>query len=142
MAFNFFTTDNTKIAREEMEHAGFLQLLTKVEVDEQLKKPGTTLALINSICGCAGSIARPAVTSAGKSSDRPDHLVTVFAGQDQEATEALRAYFPEVEKTSPGIVLLQDGVLVKLWGRDQIEGRLAFLVMNDLEAAFKELKTD
>lgn len=139
MGFNFFTVDQTTIARQEMEKAGFVQLLNKEAVDEQLSKSGSTLVLINSVCGCAGSIARPAVASFAKQKSKPDHLVTVFAGQDREATEALRAYFPGEKPTSPSIVLLKDGELQKIWHREDIEGRLAFLLLNELEAAFADI---
>lgn len=139
MTFNFFTVDESTIAREELEKAGFKQLLTKQEVDEQLSKKGTTLALINSVCGCAASIAQPAVISFAKQENKPDHLVTVFAGQDSEATEAFRSYFPEEKPTSPSIALLKNGELIKIWHRENIEGRQAFLVLNELETTFKEV---
>lgn len=93
MNFDLYMNNIVKQARSEMDHAGYEQLATEEDVDRVFKQDGTTLVMINSVCGCAGGIARPAATHALHYDVLPDRLVTVFAGQDKEATQRARDYF-------------------------------------------------
>ena len=102
--------------------AGYKELKTPEEVEEALEQKGTTLVMINSVCGCAGGIARPAAAHALHYDKRPDHLVTVFAGQDKEATEKARSYFTGYPPSSPSFALLKDGKIISMVERHQIEG--------------------
>ena len=121
MDYDLFMQQITTTARAEMEAAGYKQLRTPEEVEEAFAKEGTTLVMVNSVCGCAGGIARPAATHAVYYDKRPDHLVTVFAGQDKEATAAARYYFGEDHiPSSPSFVLLKDGQVVADIGRHEI----------------------
>ncbi|AXI01291.1 BrxA/BrxB family bacilliredoxin [Sporosarcina sp. PTS2304] len=107
--------------REELTNAGFTELTTAESVDETLKNlKGSALIVINSVCGCAAGLARPAVREA-VAEVKPDHLLTVFAGQDKEATEALRAHFPEIPPSSPSVAIWDNGKLVYFVPREQIE---------------------
>lgn len=123
--------------REELTRIGFREMKTAEEVDLTLgNAKGTTLVFVNSVCGCAAGKARPGVTMALNHSARPDHLTTVFAGQDQDATARARAYFEDYEPSSPSIGLLQDRKAVFMLERRQIEGRMAEEIAADLTAAF------
>jgi putative YphP/YqiW family bacilliredoxin len=125
--------------RVELTEIGFAELRTSGDVDEKLPEKGTTLVVVNSICGCAARMARPAVRIAlQESSARPDHLTTVFAGQDKEATERARGYFTGYRPSSPSIALLRDGEIVFMMERWQIEGRPAPEIARELVAAFGE----
>jgi putative YphP/YqiW family bacilliredoxin len=125
--------------RAELTQIGFQELRTADQVDEKLPEKGTTLVVVNSICGCAARMARPAVKMAlQQSSAKPEHLTTVFAGQDREATEKARGYFTGYPPSSPSIALLRDGQLLFMLERWQIEGRPAPDIANDLRAAFEE----
>ncbi|MGO1060056.1 BrxA/BrxB family bacilliredoxin [Planococcus sp. FY231025] len=109
--------------RQELTSHGFKELLTAEEVNSHMAEAqGTSLVVINSVCGCAAGLARPAVIEALKGSAvKPDHLVTVFAGQDKEATAQMRSFFEEVPPSSPSIALLKDGELAYFIPREQIE---------------------
>ena len=123
--------------REELTRLGISEMRTADEVDATLKDAhGTTLVVVNSICGCAARNARPAVAAALKKGKRPDTLTTVFAGQDIEATSRARSYFTGYQPSSPQIALLRDGQIVYMLERSQIEGRSADAIANDLVAAF------
>lgn len=123
--------------RQELSRIGFEELRTPEEVDNKLKDAqGTTLVVVNSICGCAARNARPAVTMALRNEAKPEHLTTVFAGQDVEATQRAREYFTGYPPSSPSIGLLRDGKLVYMLERWQIEGRPAPEIAGDLVAAF------
>ena len=123
--------------RQELTRIGFEELHTPDEVDEKLKDAtGTTLVVVNSICGCAARNARPAVTMALRNDAKPEHLTTVFAGQDVEATQRAREYFTGYPPSSPSIGLLKDGQLVYMLERWQIEGRPAQDIATDLVGAF------
>jgi len=126
--------------RQELTRVGFRELRTRQEVDEVLGgAKGTTLVVVNSICGCAAANARPAVVRAlaeAPPSGRPDTLVTVFAGQDREATDRARSYFTGYPPSSPSIALLRDGKLVFMLERCDIEGRQAGAIAQDLADAF------
>ena len=125
--------------REELTRLGIEELRSPDEVDARLKEAkGTTLVVVNSICGCAARMARPAVAMALQHSAKPDHLTTVFAGQDAEATERARSYFTGYAPSSPQIALLKDGKVVFMLERWQIEGRSANLIAEDLVEAFDE----
>lgn len=124
--------------REDLTRIGFTELRTAEDVDATLPEDsGTTMVVVNSICGCAARMARPGVRHALEAGGpRPDHLRTVFAGQDLEATERARSYFTGYPPSSPSIAILRDGALVYMMERWQIEGRSAADIARDLTAAF------
>ena len=123
--------------REELTCLGVQELRTAEEVDEVLgDSRGTTLVIVNSVCGCAAANARPAVALALQHNVNPERVVTVFAGQDLEATERVRTYFVGVKPSSPSIALQKDGELVFMLERHQIEGRAAAEIAQDLSKAF------
>ena len=123
--------------RQELTRLGVEELRTADEVDAKLKEAtGTTLLVVNSMCGCAARNARPAVATALQHTVTPDHLTTVFAGQDAEATSRARSYFTGYAPSSPSIGLLKDGKLVYMLERFQIEGRSADAIAKDLVNAF------
>jgi len=124
--------------REELVSVGFVETRTAAGVDAQLKDlSGTALVVVNSVCGCAAGTARPAVVLALRDAQvRPDKLLTVFAGNDVEATARAREYFPGYGPSSPQMGLLKDGKLVLMLERRDIEGREAAEIAADLTAAF------
>ncbi|HWJ78442.1 MAG TPA: BrxA/BrxB family bacilliredoxin [Niallia sp.] len=136
--FNFFMNDVVRQARQEIVDAGYKELTTPEEVDEALTKRGTTLVMVNSVCGCAGGIARPAAGYSLNYNKRPDQLVSVFAGQDKAATEKARSYFTGFPPSSPSFALLKDGELVKMVERHEIEGHDPMQVVENLQNAFDE----
>ncbi len=125
--------------KEELTENGFKELINKTEVDEQLKQEGTTLVMINSVCGCSAGTARPgvlmAVTNAAK---KPDHLTTAFAGFDIEAVQSLRQHMMPYPPSSPAIALFKNGQLVHFIERHQNEGRSAQMIANNLISAFDQ----
>jgi putative YphP/YqiW family bacilliredoxin len=123
--------------RQELTRLGVEELRTAADVDAALKDaPGTTLVVVNSICGCAARNARPAVAAALEHAVKPDRLTTVFAGQDVEAAARARSYFTGYPPSSPSIGLLKDGRIVFMLERYQIEGRGADEISRDLVDAF------
>lgn len=138
MDFNFFMNDVVRQAREEIVSAGYQELKTPEEVEQALEQKGTTLVMINSVCGCAGGIARPAAAHALHYDKRPDHLVTVFAGQDKEATEKARGYFTGYPPSSPSFALLKDGKIITMIERHQIEGFDPMNVVGKLQKEFDQ----
>ncbi len=123
--------------REELTRLGVEEMRTAEDVDRTLRDaPGTTLVIVNSICGCAARNARPAVERALRHAKRPDRLTTVFAGQDAEATARARAYFTPYPASSPQIALLKGGTVAFMLERKNIEGRAADEIAQDLVAAF------
>ncbi len=136
MDFNLLMNDVVRQAREEMVRADYTELKTPEEVEEAFQKKGTTLVMINSVCGCAGGIARPAAIHAIHHDKRPDHLVTVFAGQDKEATAKARTYFTGYPPSSPSFALLKDGELCAMVERHEIEGHDPMSVVNKLQQYF------
>ena len=125
--------------RQELTRIGFEEMRTAHEVDAKLKESkGTTLLVVNSMCGCAARNARPAVERALRHGVKPDHLTTVFAGQDPDATQRARSYITGYPPSSPSIALLKDGKLVHMIERWQIEGRAADAIASDLVAAFDQ----
>ena len=124
--------------RRDLTEVGFTELRTADEVDEALQKPGTALVLVNSVCGCSARMARPAARIAVGNTTKPEHLYTVFAGQDAEATAQARGYFTGYAPSSPSMAILRDGKLVWIMERHQIEGRPAEEIAEELVAAFEE----
>lgn len=138
MDFNLYMEDVVTKARNEIVDAGYQELTTPEEVDNALNQSGTTLVMINSVCGCAGGIARPAAMHAIHYDKRPDHLVTVFAGQDREATDRAREYFTGYPPSSPSFALLKDGEIKTMVERHDIEGFEPMEVINKLQKSFDE----
>ena len=125
--------------REELVRAGINEARTAEDVDAALAKPGTTLLVVNSICGCAAGKMRPGVRFAiSTANNLPDNKITVFAGQDREATERARSYFAGNPPTSPAIAILRDGKLVYLMQRFVIEQSTAQEIAGELVRAFDE----
>jgi len=125
--------------REELTKLGVRELKTTAEVDEALKaQAGTTLVVVNSVCGCAAGRMRPAVRMALQHGSVPEHLVSVFAGQDTEATERARSYFTGYPPSSPCIALLRDGKLLYMMQRRDIESREAAAIAAELTRAFDQ----
>jgi bacilliredoxin len=126
--------------REELTEAGFTEFNTAEAVDEHLSDhKGTSLIVINSVCGCAAGTARPGVKLGLKLSDKkPDHLTTVFAGGDVEATAKVREYTLPYPPSSPAVALFKDGELVHMVERHHIEGRSAEIIGNHLADVFEE----
>ena len=123
--------------REDLTRLGINELKTAEEVDEVFSnKKGTTLLVINSVCGCAAGNARPAVKIALDHDVLPDKLTTVFAGQDQEATAKARSFIEGYPPSSPSMALFKDGQLVEMIQRHQIEGRTPEEIAGDLTTAF------
>jgi putative YphP/YqiW family bacilliredoxin len=123
--------------REELTRLGIQELRTAEDVDRAVaNQPGTTMVVVNSICGCAAGRMRPAVRVALQHSARPDKVFTVFAGQDTAATERARGYFTGYPPSSPSIALLQDGKLVHMVQRSDIEHREAADIATELTRMF------
>jgi putative YphP/YqiW family bacilliredoxin len=125
--------------REELTRLGIEELRTAEDVDRVLSGyPGTTMVVVNSICGCAAGRMRPAVRIALQHSKIPNNIVSVFAGQDREATERARSYFVGYPPSSPSIAILRDGKIIYMMERSQIERREAPVIAADLKAAFEQ----
>jgi len=124
--------------REELVQAGFRQLFNPAQVDEALQQPGTTLLLVNSVCGCAAAGARPGVAEALRSGLRFDQLVTVFAGMEKEATAQAREYFEGAMPTSPQVAIFKDGQLVHLMQRSDFLGHSPEEIASSLSAAYRQ----
>lgn len=123
--------------REELTRLGVRELRTKEDVDEAIAKTaGTTMVVVNSVCGCAAGKARPGVALALQHAVKPDQVTTVFAGADVEATEQARSYFTGYPPSSPSIGLLKDGKLIYLMERHQIENQEAGAIAEQLTSAF------
>jgi putative YphP/YqiW family bacilliredoxin len=137
MFYHQYMEDMVKPMREELTSIGFKELRTPEEVEDALENnKGTTVVFVNSVCGCAAGLARPAMAYSLKHKVTPDHLVTVFAGQDKEATAKAREYFTGYPPSSPSIALLKDGKIQWMMERHQIEGREPQEIVNDLTAAY------
>jgi putative YphP/YqiW family bacilliredoxin len=125
--------------REELTRVGVEELRTAADVDRALSaQPGATMVIVNSICGCAAGRMRPAVREALQHTTAPDKVVSVFAGQDKEATERARSYFTGYPPSSPSIAILRNGKLVYMMERRQIESREASAIAAELRAAFDQ----
>jgi putative YphP/YqiW family bacilliredoxin len=139
-AYEEYMKQMIKPMRDELTNAGFQELTTDEAVEEYMESAsGTTLVVVNSVCGCAAGLARPAVTQSVINSDKkPDHLVTVFAGQDKEATTKMREYFEGIEPSSPSVALLNGNKVVHFIPRHDIEGASMEDLMNNLTTAFEK----
>ncbi len=124
--------------REELTRLGIEELKQPEEVDRAMKNPGTTMVVVNSICGCAAGRMRPAVRMALQNATKPEHAYSVLAGQDTAATERARSYFTGQPPSSPSIAILRDGKLVYMMPRRDIESREAPAIAADLKAAFEK----
>jgi len=125
--------------REELTRAGIQETRTAEDVDAAVNQPGTTLVVVNSICGCAAGRMRPGVRLAlGNAQNQPDRKITVFAGQDREATERARSYFEGNPPSSPSIAILRDGKLIYLMQRHIIEQATPQQIAGELIRAFDE----
>ena len=125
--------------KEELTEYGFVDMQTPEEVEDQLSQPGTTLVVVNSVCGCSAGTARPGVLMAViNATKKPDNLSTSFAGFDIDAVKALRKHLLPYPPSSPSIGLFKDGELVHFIERHQIEGRSAQMIAQNLIAAFEQ----
>ena len=124
--------------KEDLTDVGFTELHTTDEVDEFLKKEGTTLVVVNSVCGCAAGAARPGIKMSLIGGKKPSNLGTVFAGVDRESTERARQYFLPYPPSSPSIALFNNGKLVHFLERHHIEGRPAEMIAENLKMAYEE----
>lgn len=127
-----------KPMRQDLASAGFQELYSGEAVEEALKTDGTTLVVVNSVCGCAAANARPAAKLSLQNSKKPDHLVTVFAGVDTEAVNTARAAMVPFPPSSPSMALFKDGELVHMIERHHIEGRPAEIIAENLMEAYNE----
>ncbi|MDO5105346.1 BrxA/BrxB family bacilliredoxin [Capnocytophaga sp.] len=123
---------------DELTAVGFQELKNVQAVQEALKKEGTTLVVVNSVCGCAARNARPAAIMSLQNAKKPNHLTTVFAGVDREATEEARQFMLPFPPSSPSIALFKDGELVHMLERHHIEGRNADIIAENLQQAYDE----
>ena len=124
--------------REELTRLGVEELRTANAVDAAVKRSGTTMVVVNSVCGCAAGKARPGIALALEHAVRPDSVTTVFAGADIEATARAREYFTGYPPSSPSVALLRDGELVWMLERRQIESQGADAIARDITAAFDQ----
>lgn len=126
--------------REELTRLGIQELRTAADVDNAIpNQSGTTMVVVNSVCGCAAGRMRPAVRAALQHSTRPEKLFTVFAGQDKEATEQARSYFEGYPPSSPSIAILRDGKVVHMMHRSDIEHREAVDIAAELKRVFDKV---
>jgi len=135
---NMYPTDLVMPMKAELTDKGFEDLTTPAQVEEALKQPGTTLLVINSVCGCAAGAARPGVVYSLTGDKKPDHLTTVFAGFDTEAVAEARKHLAPFPPSSPCVALFKDGELVHMLERHHIEGNPAGAIAANLQAAFDE----
>lgn len=133
-----YPADLVKPMREDLTNIGFKELHTIEEVDKAIAQEGTTLVVVNSVCGCAAANARPGVRISLDNDKKPDSLVTVFAGVDKEATDHARDYMVPFPPSSPSMALFKDGELVHMLERHHIEGRPAELIGANLTDAYDE----
>lgn len=133
-----YPEDLVKPMRAELSEAGFSELHTAEAVAEALKNEGTTLVVVNSVCGCAARNARPGAKMSLMNDKKPSQLVTVFAGVDKEAVNAAREQMFPYPPSSPSIALFKNGELVHMLERHHIEGRPAEMIAENLKDAFNE----
>ncbi|MEP0133178.1 MAG: BrxA/BrxB family bacilliredoxin [Eudoraea sp.] len=127
-----------KPMRADLSSVGFEELYTADEVENAIKQQGTTLVVVNSVCGCAAANARPAAKLSLENEKKPDHLITVFAGVDTEAVDAARNLMIPFPPSSPSMALFKNGELVHMIERHHIEGRPAELISENLMEAYEE----
>lgn len=139
MAYEEYMKQMVKPMREELVQAGFKELTASEDVEQFMEGlEGTALVVVNSVCGCAAGLARPAATQAVlRSEKKPDYLVTVFAGQDKEATAKMREYFDGYEPSSPSMAVLKGKEVVHFLHRHDIEDHSMEAIMENLLAAFE-----
>ena len=128
-----------KPMREDLTRVGFTELFTAEDVNNALSNKGTTLVVVNSVCGCAAANARPAAAMSLQNDKKPTQIVTVFAGVDREAVDAAREHMIPFPPSSPSIALFKDGELVHMLERHHIEGRPAQMIADNLIDAFNEV---
>lgn len=133
-----YPAELVKPMREDLSSVGFEELYTAEDVEKAIHQPGTTLVVVNSVCGCAAANARPAAKLSLQHSKKPDHLITVFAGVDTEAVNAARSLMVPFPPSSPSMALFKDGELVHMIERHHIEGRPAELIAENLTEAYNE----
>lgn len=133
-----YPAELVKPMREDLTAAGFQELQTTEQVNEAMAQKGTTLVVVNSVCGCAAANARPGAKHSLDNAKKPDHLVTVFAGVDKEAVTTAREFMIPFPPSSPSIALFKDGELVHMLERHHIEGRPAEMISDNLKDAFNE----
>lgn len=131
-----YPAELVKPMREDLTNVGFEELHTATAVDQALSKKGTTLVVVNSVCGCAAANARPGARLSLQNAKKPDNLVTVFAGVDREATDKARAHMIPFPPSSPSMALFKDGELVHMLERHHIEGRPAEMIADNLIDAY------
>ena len=127
-----------KPMREELTKNGFSALYSADDVDAAIALKGTTLVMVNSVCGCAAGTARPGAVASLQFDKKPDNLTTVFAGVDKESTQKAREHMVPFPPSSPAVALFKDGKLVHFVERHHIEGRSADMIAENLSAAFEE----
>ncbi|MFC4404880.1 BrxA/BrxB family bacilliredoxin [Gracilibacillus xinjiangensis] len=138
-AYEEYMREVARPMREELTNAGFEELTTPEEVDQFMKENSEpALVVINSVCGCAAGLARPAAITSLESNKKPQKVVTVFAGQDREATAQMRSYFTDVEPSSPSMAIVKDGKLQHFIPREQIEGYEVEEIVNHLTEAYNK----
>jgi putative YphP/YqiW family bacilliredoxin len=133
-----YPAELVKPMREDLTKVGFEELHTAESVDAALAKEGTTLVVVNSVCGCAAANARPGARMSLQNAKRPDHIVTVFAGVDREAVDQARQHMIPFPPSSPSMALFKNGELVHMLERHHIEGRPAELIAENLVDAYNE----
>ncbi len=133
-----YPAELVKPMREDLTSVGFEELHSAEAVEAALAKKGTTLVVVNSVCGCAAANARPGAKVSLQNAKRPDHIVTVFAGVDKEAVEKAREHMIPFPPSSPSMALFKDGELVHMLERHHIEGRPAELIAENLMDAYDE----
>jgi len=133
-----YPAELVKPMREDLTNVGFEELHTTEAVDNAIAKEGTTLVVVNSVCGCAAANARPGARMSLQNAKRPNNLVTVFAGVDKDATNKAREYMIPFPPSSPCMALFKDGELVHMLERHHIEGRPAELISENLMDAYNE----
>ena len=133
-----YPAELVKPMREDLTKVGFEELHTAEAVDAAIAKEGTTLVVVNSVCGCAAANARPGARMSLQNAKKPDHIVTVFAGVDRDAVDAARGHMVPFPPSSPSMALFKDGELVHMLERHHIEGRPAELIAENLVDAYNE----
>ena len=136
---NMYPPELVKPMREDLTRVGFTELFNAEDVNNTLSKPGTTLVVVNSVCGCAAANARPAAAMSIQNDKKPDQIVTVFAGVDKEAVNAARAHMIPFPPSSPCMALFKDGELVHMLERHHIEGRPAEMIADNLKDAYNKV---
>ncbi len=139
LSFEEYMRQSVQPMRDELVKAGFEELTTEQEVDTFIQNvKGTTLVVVNSVCGCAAGLARPAAIQSFNHSNHPNHKVTVFAGQDREATTKMRVYFGEVPPSYPSMAILKNAQPVHFIPREQFEGQDVEDIVANLTKAYDE----